>query len=71
VAGQLRDDEPVVADEPRRDRPPVPGPAAQAVDEDERRPLSADEVADAAVAALLKIRENPFGLRHRLGISFD
>jgi hypothetical protein len=71
VAGQLRDDEPVVADEPRRDRPPVPGPAAQAVDEDERLPLAADEVADAAPAALLDVLQGSFGVRHLGGIFFS
>jgi hypothetical protein len=41
------------------------------VDEDERRPLAADEVADAAEPAFLQIRKTPFGLRHALGIIFD
>jgi hypothetical protein len=68
VARQLRDEHPAASGERRRDRLPVPRPAAEPVDEDDGRAGAADEVPERPHPTLLQIRPESFGHRHAKGI---
>jgi len=66
VAGELGDEDATSCRERRRDSPPVRGEPAEAVDEDERRPVAAGAEPDTAAAPLLEVLPfDPFGIHRR------
>jgi hypothetical protein len=74
VAGQLGDDDPPLCGQPGRHEAPVRGEAAEAVDEDEGRPLAPNEVAEPrpgrGQVPFFESEQIQFGLRRHQGIFF-